>query len=120
MRRLVQLISAYISFLAERGVDMKRLGWLVYAGFFFFLLLAMGLLRGHAKTTQDLSELVQEVKTLGPEAFDAAVRVVEAYKDRTSDAVSICQGRLTLTTALPVTTSDVTNAGTIYFAPYNS
>lgn len=31
---------------------------------------------------------------------------------------SICNGRLTLTTAVPVTTADVTAAGTIYFAPY--
>ena len=30
----------------------------------------------------------------------------------------ICEGRLTLTTATPVTTSDVTGAGTIYFTPY--
>ena len=30
----------------------------------------------------------------------------------------LCQGRLTLTTATPVTTSDVTAAGTIYFTPY--
>ena len=30
----------------------------------------------------------------------------------------LCQGRLTLTTAVPVTTSDVTAAGTIYFTPY--
>lgn len=29
-----------------------------------------------------------------------------------------CQGRLTLTTAVPVTTSDVTAAGTIYYTPY--
>lgn len=29
-----------------------------------------------------------------------------------------CQGRLTLTTAVPVTTADVTAAGTIYFTPY--
>jgi hypothetical protein len=29
-----------------------------------------------------------------------------------------CDGRLTLTTGLPVTTADVTAAGTIYFAPY--
>lgn len=29
-----------------------------------------------------------------------------------------CQGRLTLTTATPVTTSDVTGATTIYFTPY--
>lgn len=30
----------------------------------------------------------------------------------------MCEGRLTLTTALAVTTSDVTAAGTIYFTPY--
>lgn len=29
-----------------------------------------------------------------------------------------CEGRLTLTTATPVTTTDVTSAGTIYFTPY--
>lgn len=34
------------------------------------------------------------------------------------DPLSICDGRLTLTTALPVTTADVTAAGTIYFTPY--
>lgn len=31
---------------------------------------------------------------------------------------SVCDGRLTLTTATPVTTSDVTGAGTLYFTPY--
>jgi hypothetical protein len=31
---------------------------------------------------------------------------------------SLCQGRLTLTTGLPVTTSDVTAATTLYFTPY--
>jgi len=30
----------------------------------------------------------------------------------------LCEGRLTLTTAVPVTTADVTAAGTIYFTPY--
>jgi len=32
---------------------------------------------------------------------------------------SMAQGRLTLTTALPVTTSDVTAAGTLYWTPYH-
>jgi hypothetical protein len=32
--------------------------------------------------------------------------------------VSICQGRLTLTSGTPVTTSDVTAATTVYFTPY--
>ena len=36
----------------------------------------------------------------------------------TSD-LGICEGRLTLTSALPVTTADVTGATNIYFAPYN-
>src|SRR3990167_3335120 len=30
----------------------------------------------------------------------------------------VCQGRLTLTSGIPVTTSDVTGASTIYFSPY--
>lgn len=34
------------------------------------------------------------------------------------DPLSICQGRLTLTTALPVTVADVTGATTIYWTPY--
>jgi len=33
-------------------------------------------------------------------------------------AASVCQGRLTLTTGTPVTTSNVTAAGTLYFTPY--
>ena len=35
-----------------------------------------------------------------------------------SDPLSICDGRLTLTTAVPVTTADVTGATTMYFTPY--
>jgi len=31
----------------------------------------------------------------------------------------VCQGRLTLTTGVPVTTADVTAAATLYFTPYN-
>lgn len=31
---------------------------------------------------------------------------------------ALCEGRLTLTTAVPVTTADVSNAGTIYFTPF--
>ena len=33
-------------------------------------------------------------------------------------ALALCQGRLTLTTGVPVTTSDVTAATTVYFTPY--
>lgn len=32
--------------------------------------------------------------------------------------IGLCQGRLTLTSATPVTISDVTAAGTVYFTPY--
>ena len=35
-----------------------------------------------------------------------------------STPYSLCQGRLTLTTGVPVTTSDVTAATTVYFTPY--
>jgi len=36
-----------------------------------------------------------------------------------STSVDVCQGRITLTSGTPVTTSDVTAATTIYFTPYN-
>lgn len=36
----------------------------------------------------------------------------------TGDPLSICDGRLTLTTGVPVTTSDVTAAGTLYYTPH--
>lgn len=35
-----------------------------------------------------------------------------------TDAYGTCNGRLTLTTGVPVTTSDVTAAATLYFTPY--
>lgn len=35
-----------------------------------------------------------------------------------ANALAMCEGRLTLTSGTPVTTSDVTAAETIYFAPY--
>lgn len=35
-----------------------------------------------------------------------------------ANARSLCEGRLTLTTGVPVTTSDVTAAETLYFTPY--
>jgi hypothetical protein len=36
----------------------------------------------------------------------------------TTVPLNVCEGRLTLTTAVPVTTADVTAATTLYFAPY--
>jgi hypothetical protein len=43
-----------------------------------------------------------------------------AIEAQTSDTLPLseCGGRLTLTTAVPVTTSDVTAAATLYFTPY--
>lgn len=54
---------------------------------------------------------------------DAQVRDLEAKLDdhpasRMLDVSDVCQGRLTLTSGTPVTTGDVTNAGTIYFTPF--
>ncbi len=47
----------------------------------------------------------------GTSSTDAA-RVDQA------NALNMCEGRLTLTTGVPVTTADVTAAETVYFAPY--
>ena len=41
------------------------------------------------------------------------MNIISQYTD-----LAICQGRLTLTSGVPVTTSDVTGAGTIYFTPF--
>jgi hypothetical protein len=51
--------------------------------------------------------------------FDAKGRATAA-SNGTSGTVdtSLCTGRLTLTSGTPVTTSDVTAAGTLYFTPY--
>lgn len=40
------------------------------------------------------------------------------YEKRRFDNAFLCEGRLTLTTAVPVTTADVTGAATVYFTPY--
>ena len=47
--------------------------------------------------------------------FDQSVKTTAAP---TYNYTLPCQGRLTLTTATPVTTGDVTAAGTIYYTPY--
>ena len=43
---------------------------------------------------------------------------VQFIADSQADALSTCEGRLTLTSGTPVTTADVTGATSIYFAPY--
>ncbi len=45
------------------------------------------------------------------------IEVARAQRSAAFD-ISACTGRLTLTTGTPVTTADVTAAGTIYFTPY--
>lgn len=45
-------------------------------------------------------------------AIDAAIAAAAAAPDP-----GVCEGRLTLTTGLPVTTADVTGATTVYFTP---
>lgn len=49
---------------------------------------------------------------------DGGIKVVGTGNFATDLLTGICEGRLTLTTATPVTTADVTAAETIYFTPY--
>lgn len=41
-----------------------------------------------------------------------------ARMDNANNALGVCEGRLTLTSGTPVTTSDVTGAETLYYCPY--
>ena len=52
-----------------------------------------------------------------PTPTTASQAAPKSYADGTTK--SICQGRLTLTTGVPETTSDVTAATTLYFTPLN-
>ncbi len=56
--------------------------------------------------------------TVEEEKREAIYQLYDSLQ-RTSDSASFCQGRLTLTTATPVTTSSVTGVSTVYFTPYN-
>lgn len=49
---------------------------------------------------------------------DSTTSLVLAPEQRGVGPNSFCQGRLTLTTGTPVTSSDVTGATTLYFAPF--
>jgi hypothetical protein len=75
-----------------------------------------------AQTNSDdvlMGLLSDQVKLLGPEGFRAAMKVIETYRQRGDDSTTVCNGRLTLTSATPITTADVTAATTIYFTPFN-
>jgi hypothetical protein len=63
---------------------------------------------GQNKTQRDLNTLIDEV---------AGVQAEVAALLRVGDLEACC-GRLTLTSGVPVTTRDVTAAGTLYFTPY--
>jgi hypothetical protein len=59
--------------------------------------------------------------TIADDAGNDETEVTIAYSGAGgsgTNSYSLCQGRLTLTSGTPVTTSDVTAATTIYFAPY--
>lgn len=62
-------------------------------------------------TLEDLAYLVDD-----PSGTPASVK---ASLTRLLGLIPVCQGRLTLTSGVPVTTTDVTGASTIYFTPYN-
>ena len=55
---------------------------------------------------------------MGSEGFDAVVSLFRGLQER-ADSAQIVNGRLTLTSGTPVTTTDVTSATTVYFTPYN-
>lgn len=55
---------------------------------------------------------------LGPEIFNYVFESLSKNQGRTADTVRICNGRLTLTSGTPVTTSSVTAATTVYFTPF--
>lgn len=52
-------------------------------------------------------------------ASDSVLKLFTANDAAAIDASHVVQGRLTLTTGVPITTTDVTAAGTLYFTPYN-
>lgn len=58
--------------------------------------------------------LPDEYEILGAQTFQALIKILDS-RQRTSDTPQACHGRLTLTSATPITTSDVTAATTVYF-----
>jgi hypothetical protein len=59
----------------------------------------------------------QTVSAAGQNQIINAVNGIEDAWDL-NPARALCEGRLTLTTGVPITTSDVTGATTVYFTPY--
>lgn len=76
---------------------------------------------GTAPATPDSGKVVVYAKTDGNVYVkdDTGTEKQVTTSSASTVYTSTCQGRLTLTTGTPVTTSDVTAAGTLYFTPYN-
>lgn len=66
------------------------------------------------ETQASISKRTKELETSRAELK----KKTEAHQARARDVENLCQGRLTLTSGTPVTTSDVTAASTLYFTPY--
>lgn len=89
--------------------------------FLLIFILALSATASEGPTLEKLKEMFpSEAKMLGPESFAAIGRILTGYEAvRAGEAPTMVNGRLTLTTSVPVTTSDVTAASTIYFTPYH-
>lgn len=79
----------------------------------------------HVLTTQSEAGLSNEVNVgatpggeLGGTWASPTVDATHSGSAHHSQDHAVCNGRLTLTTAVPVTTGDVTAAGTLYFTPF--
>lgn len=60
----------------------------------------------------------QAYKVIVADASDVTLYTQDNVNGAAPAVRTVCQGRITLTTGVPITTSDVINTGTVYFAPY--
>lgn len=86
----------------------------------FLILFSFSMLGfGVSVNGRSLSRSLPDVfRILGPEKFFGIVEAFNELDSRTTDAIQMCQGRLTLTSNTPITTSEVSDATTVYFTPY--
>ena len=71
-----------------------------------------------ASTVLPASGVAPGSYTLLSATIGADGRITSAANGSSTSIPGLCQGRLTLTSGTPVTTSDVTGAGTLYFTPF--
>jgi hypothetical protein len=64
------------------------------------------------------SSFSKALDTRDPKSARAVQKLIR-FLARSTDSPSVCNGRLTLTTATPITTGNVTGATTVYFTPFN-